>query len=346
MNDDRENNIYKPKAGGIILAVILLVLVVAVILLVVFVISKDPAKKPADDTNDAQNTTTAADTDPQTDITTAEPDVGPDPVFPSGITSSELNLPLDDVYKGSLLLIDASNPYRVDESLLLSRTKMSELTDSQRLSTYNFANVSSGAVNTYKVKGYTGYYLDADALEAFKNMMSDYVKEKGNRDVQVRNAYYYDPSEEICLNATGLVVDLEINSESEGKTYPLKYASKKADYYDWFLENSHKYGFIHIGDGKNSAGTDIYSSFRFVGEGHASYIKEKGVTLEAYLQFIKNYSFDDRFIYDSSAKEWWIYYAPAVGDINKVTVIGDKYTVSGNNVDGYVVAIKASELGK
>ena len=345
MNDDRESNIYKPKAGGIILAAILLVFVVAVILLVVFVISKEPAK-PVDDTNDVQTTTTAPEITVKTDITTTEPDVAPDPVIPGGITSSELSLTSGDIYKGSLILVDASNPYRKDESLLLSRTEMSNLTDSQRLSTYNFANVSSGAGTTYKVKGSVGYYLDADALQAFKKMMAAYAEEKGNRDVQVRNAYYYDPSEEICLNATGLVVDLEINSENEGKTYPLKYASKKADYYDWFVENCHKYGFLHVGDGKNSAGLDIYSSFRFVGEGHASYITEKGITLEAYLQFVKSYSFDNRFVYDSNSKEWWIYYAPAVGDVNKVTVIGDKYTISGNNIDGYVIAIKASELGK
>ena len=345
MNDDRESNIYKPKAGGVILAVILLVFVVAIILLVVFVVSRGPAK-PADGTNDVQKTTDVTEAPVNTDVTTTGPDADPEPFVPGGITAIELSLTSGDVYKGSLILVDASNPYQKDESLLLSRTEMAKLTDSQRLSTYNFANVSSGAGSTYKVKASTGFYLDADALTAFKKMMAAYAEEKGNRDVQVRNAYYYDPADEVCINATGLVVDLEINSENEGKTYPLKYASKKADYYDWFVENSHKYGFIHIGDGKNSAGTDIYSSFRFVGEGHASYIKEKGITLEAYLQFVKSYSFDNRFVYDSNSKEWWIYYAPAVGDINKVTVIGDKYTISGNNIDGYVIAIKASELGK
>ena len=343
MNDDRENNIYKPKAGGIILAAILLVLVIAVILLVVFVISRE--SDPGDDTSSEKTKVTTSKDDVRTEITTTEPEADNEPVVPDGVTAKELNLPEEDIYKGSLILIDASNPYRKDESLLLSRTEMSKLTDSERLMTYNFVNVSSG-VGTYKVKGSVGYYLDAEAFDSFKEMMAAYVQEKGNRDVQIRNAYYYDPSEEICLNATGFVVDLEINSEDEGKMYPLNYATKKADYYDWFVENSHKYGFIHIGDGKNSAGTDIYSSFRYVGEGHASYIKEKGITLETYLKFVKNYSFDNRFVYDANAKEWWIYYAPAVGELNKVTIIGNKYTISGNNVDGYVIAIKASELGR
>jgi len=222
---------------------------------------------------------------------------------------------------------------------------MSKLTAPYLLLNYNFKNVYGTTNGNYTVRAATGYYLDVDALDNFNKMMEAFATATGHKDVQVRNAYYYDPSEEVCINATGLAVDLQIYT-ADKKTYPLKYTPLKAEYYDWFIDNCYKYGFIHIGDTKSSTGEELYSSFRYIGAAHASYITANGLTHEAYIDFIKGYKFENRLSFKFDGTEWWIYYVPGTGEETTIKVIGDNYSVSGNNIDGFVVAVNASELGK
>lgn len=348
MDEKQENNIYKPKVGGIVLAAILLVFIVAVILIVVFVLAKDPSSGPVgtEAKNNTPVITTGGDvtgTVPGTsELTGADP--GGDPI-PGGVSAGEIKVDTNDIYKGELILINAEHPYQMDKEKLLSRSEMAKLSAGALLETYNFRNVYGTGGGNYLVKATTGFYLNVDTLNAFNRMMSAYVEEKGNKDVQLRNAYYYDASEEVCLNATGYMVDLEIYSQTKKATYPLKYTPMKADYYDWFVENSYKYGFIHVKDVKNSAGEEKYSSFRYVGEGNAAAMTSKGLDLAAYIELIKGYRFENRLVFTAGGTEYWAWYTPGTGLETTIRTVGNNYTLSGNNIDGFVVALNASELG-
>ena len=373
MNENNDN-VFKTKATGPIFAAVLLVLVIAVIIVVVFIIASSADSGDSGENNGEAITTTTTTTtttkndgadgpdtpdDPGNSDTPDNPDTpddpdGPDtpddpdgPDNPGGDTPtvqiSTISVNTNDAYKGSLLLIDERNNYKVSSDLLISRTQMSSLSKNQLRNTYNFANVYGTTDGNYKVKSVTGYYLNVDALDAFNKMMAAFAAEQGKTDVQLRNAYYYDPSEDICLNATGYMVDLEINTEN-GK-YPLKYTPFMDVYYNWFIQNCAKYGFIHVADVKNSAGEENYSSFRYVGVAHATYMTDSEMKLDEYLTFIKGYLFDNRLVMtDADGNEWWVYYVAGTGEETPIRVIGENYEISGNNYDGFVVAINASAL--
>ena len=366
MNENNDN-IFKPKTTGPIVAAVLLVLVIAVMIVVVFVIASGGSDSHQGDNTITTTTTTSGQTtttqSTTTTTTTVKNDGNDDPGTPNNpdntsgpdnpggsddpetptVQTGTISVNTNDAYKGSLLLIDRDNNYKISSDLLISRTQMSNLSKNQLLNTYNFANVYGTTNGNYKVKSVTGYYLNVDALDAFNKMMAAFASEQGKTDVQLRNAYYYDPNEDICLNATGYVVDLEINTEN-GK-YPLKYTPFMETYYNWFIQNCARFGFIHNADVKNSAGEENYSSFRYVGVAHASYMYDSEMKLDEYLTFIKGYLFDNRLVMSGAdGNEWWVYYVAGTGEETPIRVVGDNYEISGNNYDGFIVAINASEL--
>jgi|GEM_PF-2391575 len=357
-NDEKKNNVFKPNAAGIVLAAVVLVLIAVIVVLVVILLKTGSAgDNNGDNGPEVIVTSTDAPNDPVT-TTVTEPAGGTDPVTevttttkksgqsdPEGVTTGEVQMDNSKVYTGALILVDADHPYMKDKTKLLTRTEMGKLSAGQLLSEYNFRNIYGTTGGNYSVRGATGYYLDSDALNALNSMMAVFAEETGHNDVQVRNAYYYDASEEVCINATGLVVDLQIYTK-DGKVYPLKYDPKKAEYYDWLVDNCYKYGYIHIGDSKSSSGEELYSSFRYVGEAHAACMATKGLTHDAYIELIKGYRYENRLTFTADNTEWWVYYVPGSGIETTVKVIGNSYTILGNNIDGFVVAINASQLGK
>lgn len=355
--NEKNDNIYRPKSIGIVLAAVLLILIIVLLIVTVIIFAN---QKPSDNENDGSGTPVVTTTGGGTvgtgdqsgdnnisgtggNTDNNNPNPGIDPNAPAVGSAS---IATNKVYEGPLLLLDELNSYKMSKDLLISRGEMANLSAKQLLDTYNFENLYGQTGGNYQVKSGTGYYLNVDAIKALNLMMAAFASEQGKTDVQVRNAYYYDANEQYCLHATGYVVDLEIFIKNVG-TYPLNHLSKKATYYDWFIANCSKYGFIHIGEGKSSTGEDLYSSFRYVGEAHAAYITNSGITLAGYLAEIKSHGFENRFITTSgSGDEWWIYYVAGSGDTTTFSTIGNDYVISGNNTDGFVVAVNASAFKK
>ncbi len=352
MNENNDN-IYKPKATGPILAGLALVLVLAVIVSVVCIIALSPSNN-ADDPQSSTTTTASTTTTTTTTTTSKEEGTQPvtppdnpgdnDPETPPVLQATQISVPSDNAYKGPLLLIDGTNFYHVPESDLLTRSEMAQLTASQLLSKYNFKNVYLNTGGNYFVKKSEGYYLNVDTLSALNQMMAAFATESGHKDVQLRNAYYYDPAETpFCMNATGYCIDLEINVD--GRIQPLKHELFREEYYNWFINNCAKFGFIHTGDTKSSTNEELYSSFRYVGIAHASYMTDNSMSLETYLDTVKNHTFDNRLVLTGAdGNEWWVYYAAGTGESTPIKVIGENYSISGNNYDGFVIAINASAL--
>lgn len=360
------DNIYRPKMTGFLIAAIALILLIAVLLVsTILALSLRPAgddstadtttpststsaSTPADPSQTSTTTSTA--TDPTTSTTptpdnTGNPTTTPPPT-PSGrepvkVTPTETTLPVlkAGVYEGSLLLLDSTHPYQKDPSLLISRSDMGKLSAAQRLEQYGFVAIPQ-ETDTYTTNG-SNRFINSEALFYFDEMMDDYVAETGNIDVQVRNAYYYASADDIesIEHATGYYLDLQIYLRDTDKVFPLNYATKKTDYYDWFVANCWKYGFVHVRD------TNSYSTFRFVGAAHAAVIHNNGYSISQYLDVLTLYSYNDRLkVTDGFGWEWWIYYVKASGNATTLPVIGDEnsYRISGNNTDGYIVAINSS----
>lgn len=358
-----ESNVYKPKMTGFLMGAVALALLVVILLAATVMILSNSASENEPNDPPAQTTTATPDDKPaattppvSTDdpavttppVSTDDPQVPQGPVTPTNpnrvptkVEATEATVPVlkDAIHEGSLLLFDDTHTYQKDPALLLSRTDMGKLSADKLLSTYGFELIR-GNTGNYTVAG-SNRFLNAEALYYFNEMMADYAKESSNTDVQVRNAYYYSSDAgdaETMEHSTGYYIDLQIYRANG--TYPFNYEPLKSEYYDWFVDNCWKYGFIHVRD------TGSYSTFRFIGSAHAAYMNKNGLNLTQYLAAVTVFSYEgDRLkVTDGFGWEWWVYYVKSTADTTSIPVLGDEnsYRISGNNTDGYVVAINTA----
>lgn len=376
-NGSGMDNIYKPKKTPLLIGAILLVLVVAIIGLTAFLLLRGEADEPlpSDRTTSSGVTSTPIITEPKvttggSDATTTPAPGSQDIPSTGATTTPAITKPADpaittttrrydkadpttitvdadvaDLFRGSLILIDENHRYNISAEKLIGRSEMGNLSQNTLLSEYGFVRVSSKPFYTRKS---STLFLNTEANTEFINMMNAFAAETGNTDVQLRNAYYYDKNEQVCYNCTGLYVDLEIHKE-EG-LYPLNYETFKSDYYDWFIDNSYRFGFIHLWEIKSSTGQDLYSSFRYVGIPHATYMHEYNIQdLEDYLEMLKTHTIERVLtITDADDVAWQVYYVPAAAGGTQITLTGTpkSYTISGNNTDGYIVTINTAYFNR
>ena len=78
--------------------------------------------------------------------------------------------------------------------------------------------------------------------------------------------------------------------------------------------------------------------FRYVGVPHAAVMTEKGLCLEEYTDYLKEFPFDGQHLaVDWGGERYEIWYCPGT---SAYLPDSGEYTVSGNNVDGVVVTCK------
>lgn len=364
MSETSQNtkNFHRHSTSGMIFASILLLCIVIVSLIITFTaLGKDepPAKKDPYTSEDQgkeeeKGDDEKGDEEDEKDPEGSEGEEGSEgnEQNPPPAGNKTVTLENSKIFSGSLILLGETSLYQRPVEELITRSEMGKLSAFKVHSEYGFINLSSGHTGDFILKDNL-LYLDKDTAEAFRKMMAAYVAETGHKNIWLRNAYYYDKSEDIAAtenineallnpHAAGLAVDIQI-STAEGKQIPLKNAYAgypMAEYYDWFLANCHKFGFIHTGD------TNSYSSFRYIGVAHATYMAKNGLSLEEYLSVIKANTAQERLVIsDDLGKEWWVYYvSSSEGETTDITVFGDLYSVSGNNIDGFVVTIDTSGL--
>lgn len=140
---------------------------------------------------------------------------------------------------------------------------------------------------------------------------------------------------------TGLAIDLGLN---KGNIDFIRPDFPYDGVCDEFRRMAPQYGFIErYAKGKEEI-TGISHEpwhFRYVGSPHSKIMEENGFSLEEYIEFIKSYRSDCRFVYKQSfGAGAEIYYAPAADD--KTLIVVPEYCVyqiSGNNIDGFIVTI-------
>lgn len=131
---------------------------------------------------------------------------------------------------------------------------------------------------------------------------------------------------------TGLAVDFGItNTDGSAGSFS---GSQNAQ---WMDENSWRYGFVrrYPTDKVDITGISNESwHFRFVGVPHAKLMHEKGFVLEEYLDYLKNEtSRSNPAVVTADQITYHIWYTSD----SKIKKPEHSYTVSGNNVDGYII---------
>ena len=205
--------------------------------------------------------------------------------------------------------------------------------------------------------------LRTEVTEMLNELMSEYRSVKNKKNIMIYNGYldyetqksYYDRAvsnngedKASMMQAkpgfadahTGLSIDLRIYVNGEVSDF------KGEDESSWIVANAYRYGFIQRYPERKEVTTGFNASaskYRYVGIPHSVLIKNNEITLEEYIVRVKAYTYETSHWYcEFEGSTYEVYYAPASNEAKTVIYVpSDKaYTISGNNVDGFIVTVK------
>ena len=254
---------------------------------------------------------------------------------------------------GNLVLVDQNHKYA------------GEAEDLESVYSYLFNKSGDQIMSTSS----TNLYATKECFEQFNKMISDFYIKTKLKTLMISDALYMDgsstaetsaeesesqASENGCYeHETGLAIDLRLYNSEDG-TYPLFTGTEK---YSWIPENCWKYGFVlRYPEGKSdkTGVTALANHYRYVGKISAQIMNENNFVLEEYLEFIKDYTFENPYSFRSQdGAGYAVYYVEAdKGTTTNIPIPLDEsngeypYELSGNNVDGYILTVQILEGAK
>ena len=281
-----------------------------------------------------------------------------------------LNQVSNQEWKNNLNQDNKEDRYTYEETIVATREDLAKghlvlVNNEHPIRTYNASHltlISEYNGGTYKLKD-KSIQLNQEALEALNQMLEDFEHAVGEHELIVISGYRdFDEQERIHYETliskgaeytnqyvakpdrsehhTGLAVDFGIyHIDGTSSTYDGK------GIYSWINENCFKYGFIVRYSSEKQTLTGINEEpwhFRYVGKIHAEAMKALNLCLEEYIDYLKNYSYyvsPGQGITQES-KNYSIYYVPVENETTYIPVPQSKqYTISGNNIDGFIVTV-------
>jgi len=245
-----------------------------------------------------------------------------------------ISLSRNMVYIGDLILVNRDHPYREESSykvlIPVDATNNSVLLERRVASVYNKLMSELNArsrltvVSGWRSQREQEQIYSESLLENGADFTAKYVALPGHSEHQ-----------------TGLAVDLALSQPDIDFMRP---------YFPYtgvcgaFREMAGRFGFIErYPEGKENITGIAYEPwhFRYVGVPHAMIMEQMGETLEEYHARIRQYPYGrDSLRYDFGSLQIEVSYLPADKEIVTFDIDGDTpYTVSGNNMDGFVVTV-------
>ena len=235
----------------------------------------------------------------------------------------------NQLHKGNLLIVDELHPYIAEANADIETKKFSEV------------RTSIDGENIYFA--YNQYIdVNADAMEALDKMIVDFYNTAKGKDGNLykdSNIYIsnidYGNTFEFKYYAT-----IKGQNGAEATTYAKISENEK---YEWIFDNAYKYGFVQLYSAPEAstaesaeATEDMTHIFRYIGNVHAQLMKDKKCeTLAEYIELLRSTSYKKTFGVSVDKVSYKVYYIPQ-GETPMVPE-SYSYTVSGNNVDGYIV---------
>ena len=243
------------------------------------------------------------------------------------------------VHEGDLILVKLGYEY-----VFPSEDK------TNRVQVFSFKNSSYAVRNLDQ-------YLERDTVDQLNALMAELERVTGVTDVQLYNGYrsyetqkndYEKYSDEVAAgfseHHTGTSFDLNILNG--GSIY------NNETVLNFMKANAHKYGFIDRYPDDKIDLTEVYHDssikvrsvhYRYVGYAHAYYMSANDLCLEEYLKLLStNYSYEGehlKFTGDNT-KTYEVYYVAKTGAQTEIFVPeGYSYTVSGDNMNGFIVTV-------
>ncbi len=251
-----------------------------------------------------------------------------------------IKLPVKDIYKGKLIVVNNSIPYEFngDQSLV---------------------SVYDNKTSSYFVKD-KNVLLDQEIFTDLNAMMDSFYEYTNQKEINIVSGYRTKAYQQVIYNQnveengavhamnyvanagysehhTGLAIDFGCFNEERGTSARFDGENELK----WFTDNCHRYGFILRYPKNKKEVTGISYEpwhFRYVGVPHSYAIKKNEFCLEEYIAFLKeNTSSEKRLNIQTDDQTYDVYYSK-----NREVKVpkGKDYEVSGDNKEGYIVTIK------
>jgi len=265
------------------------------------------------------------------------------------------------INKGSLVLVDKDHRYDLTESDL------------------DLVYVSQVKKTPYMMRPDWVTKLCSSVIEPLDEMMQAYIDEVGENTIYIYIAYRDEAAQQKTLDDfiallgreaamrrvalpgysehhTGLAMDLGAMVDGIHHSFD----NTQQNYHEptkWFATNAHRFGFIlSFPEDRVEEGGTIYEPwhYRYVGYPHSHIMYDNNWSLKEYLDEIRKYTSMNPFkadyvdsydIFFTTGPE--ITYKPGGALIGDLTDVGDivgkifeSLSVSGNNIDGFIVTIK------
>ncbi|MEH0975386.1 M15 family metallopeptidase [Bacillus mobilis] len=241
--------------------------------------------------------------------------------------TENIEITKEEIYKGDLLLVNKDYPVKKDSirSDIVNVNHNSELVRGYVIFDRNL-RLSKGVVENFL------NVVDA----AGKDGVQHFLMSSGYRDFQEQSKLYKEMGSDYALPAGysehNLGLSLDVGSTQK--------KMERAPEGKWIEENVWKHGFVLRYPKNKSHITGIQYEpwhIRYVGLPHSAIMQKEKITLEEYLDFLKE---KKEISTNVEGKEYTVSYYKVSGN-RKVNVPANKqYEISGNNMDGVIVTVQ------
>ncbi|UHA76179.1 D-alanyl-D-alanine carboxypeptidase family protein [Paenibacillus sp. 481] len=250
----------------------------------------------------------------------------------------ELRLDQADVHQGHLILVNYEHPIRSSEQFVVSVNHLPILETEQqnifleKTCAYQLAALLSACQVRDEIVVVSGYRSRKEQQELYTTSLRD------NGPI-FTTSYVARPNE--SEHQTGLAVDVGENAPHMNLICP---SFPDHGVYRTFKQLAATYGFIQRYQQGKEHITHIACEpwhYRYVGFPHSVIMEQRGLCLEEYLTWLKQYALHEEHLYfEHKDLVIEIYYVRAKELVTTVPITnGKRYEISGNNDDGFVVTV-------
>ena len=337
-NRRRNHKRYRIRYDRIIAVVLVLVVLIVIITSCTKSCSKKDSGKDNSSSQSSDSVVDELTTSASADSNVSSPDTpAPTQPVPSGtVEFTTQSVDRAQVSNGDLILVNSLYPYKFQPEDISLATLYDNRND--------YYGVSDNVVS-----------LDSRVITQLNALMQAASSVSANANISVFGGYRTLEEQTDKFNSgtskfqggctdyhTARTFDMGIFPPGEGSYY---YQPK--DNYAWIDENAANYGFIlRFPEGKDtltgeSARTYTY---RYVGVPHAVYIKQNNLCLEEYIETVKTYTNTSPLQITAGTAQYQVYYAAANGEGATDVPVPSQlpYTISGNNIDGFIITVSLS----
>lgn len=245
----------------------------------------------------------------------------------------KIELHRENIYTGNLILVNADYPYKeqVNKADLVNVGKSVCNVLLERRAVVLLSKLMEKINGWGQISAVSGWR----SMQEQKNIYTQSLRENGFEFTQ---KYVALPGH--SEHQTGLAIDLALSSDNVDFIRPnFPYTG----ICQTFRELSSQYGFIERYPQKKESITGIAHEpwhFRYIGVPHAEIMKKNDLCMEEYILFIKQFAYgEQKYNFTVVQKNFSVSYLPASeAEVVCIEIAEDvPYTISGNNIDGYII---------